>query len=78
MKLKTSYIFYNLLIIKTIVCLHYFIDFNKLKQIKNNKENTILCYKKDEFNFRNYWILYYLYFVSFYCFVRINYFKLFM
>lgn len=75
MKLKFYYIVYNLLIIKSIFLLHYFIDFNKLTQTKEDSKTTIINYKKpNEFNFRNYWILYYLYFVSFYCFIRIKYF----
>ena len=74
MKLKTSYLFYNLLIIKTMFILHYFIDLNKLKPTQLNKSIVVFT-KKDDYFYRNNWILYYLFFISFYCFMRTQYLK---
>ena len=74
MKLKTSYLFYNLLIIKTMFILHYFIDLNKLKPTQLNK-SIVVFKKKDDYFYRNNWILYYLFFISFYCFMRTKYLK---
>ncbi len=80
LKTKTSYLFYNLLIIKAIFILHYFLDLNKLSSKKNDENNTIMCLHKDKkitdkksFYLRNYWILYYFYFISFLCFMKIKF-----